>query len=1042
MLTCLLFWGVGSVWGQCSEPFFSEYLEGESNDKCLELFNPSNQGIDLGANQYSIQIQYSSGGILDIPLAGIIESHKTFVLCQALASPALLAKAQQTNANNLYNGDDAVLLLKDGVVIDAIGQIGQSVGQTWANIYSPKGLENTSLRRKSLFYDGDANPNNDFSPAWEWDAYDLSDHSDLGMHSFEGCQAISPKVFFSVNKIRLSESTNAISIPITSNQLGMHQVGLQDYPLNIPNGFYQLISDTVSFAHSRTALIHIQIVGDSLAGCGKQLFLELRNARNCTIEYPEVMSLEIMEDDTPLPLPAAGIVLVGYDTWAASGGFDQYVITNLVPLPCNTRFWLANALFEHKAQGYERTNRWYNGNGNLSLDIPRVEVAYHGLAPLPAGSLITITLNGVGYVEELLLNGNPSVELSHNGGSLVQASSSSPDAIFLMQGSFSPRLRDSDHDSYRLFDGRVFGGLQTRGWWQPFTAPGNTGGSRVSRRHPDIACWEHRATGSATAHYGYHAGIRKGSLEELVRSISDPAEWESVSSSSSAGHNDLIGRLHPYTVEASNANDLQEYKWVGEGDSPSWYDCRNWNWRGRPSKEHHVKIETAQTILADGGERVEFGIPAAQCHNLNFVAGNFMLQDTLIICGNWEESNNASTDASRGVVHWGGAQSQRLQALNASFGYWQLAKQNRTAVLLQHDVTITRKLQLDSGLIDTGSHSLQLGGQLIGGNSNSYVIGALSQKLNIMEGEYVFPVGGEGHYMPVTLYPRYGAGSLFKVAYHPTPPINISQLHPALSRVNSSEYWDISTQGASLGEEVRITLPWGAHSNDTTQAMHREVAHWNALDGRWEPQGVSLWVGNSSEGETTSKWVGEFSPFAVGNTLIENPLPTLWNGFQVGYGDNGLAHELIWSLSEIAGIGQFRIERSLGLEGFELLELLPFSSTQQQFTWQDLNPPIGTSYYRVGYDVAGNTIYTPVKKLVSREKAAWAMQMTDWQLEVVPPQKQAFEVAILNFHAQVQEHVQSQGGIIYIDASQWPKGIYLVQLRQHDMIEVRKVLVH
>ena len=46
---------------ECSELFFSEYVEGSSQNKALEIYNPTNQIIDL--SNYTIE-RFSNGSIV------------------------------------------------------------------------------------------------------------------------------------------------------------------------------------------------------------------------------------------------------------------------------------------------------------------------------------------------------------------------------------------------------------------------------------------------------------------------------------------------------------------------------------------------------------------------------------------------------------------------------------------------------------------------------------------------------------------------------------------------------------------------------------------------------------------------------------------------------------------------------------------------------------------------------------------------------------------------------------------------------------------
>src|SRR5688572_16517128 len=109
-----------------TELFFSEYIEGSSNNKALEIFNGTASAVDLAAQGYSVQMFFNGSAIagLTINLAGTVASGDVFVLAQASAAPAILAEADLTNGSGWYNGDDAVVLLKGTTHIDVIGQIG------------------------------------------------------------------------------------------------------------------------------------------------------------------------------------------------------------------------------------------------------------------------------------------------------------------------------------------------------------------------------------------------------------------------------------------------------------------------------------------------------------------------------------------------------------------------------------------------------------------------------------------------------------------------------------------------------------------------------------------------------------------------------------------------------------------------------------------------------------------------------------------------------------------------------------------------------
>jgi uncharacterized protein len=162
--------------------FFSEYIEGSSNNKALELYNGTGGAVDLAAGGYSVQVFFngSTSAGLTMNLTGTVADGDVFVLAQSAANATILAQADQTNGSGWFNGDDAVTLRKGTTVIDSIGQIGTDPGSEWGS-----GLTSTqdnTLRRKAAIEAGDTNPADAFDPSVEWDGYPTNDTDGLGVH--------------------------------------------------------------------------------------------------------------------------------------------------------------------------------------------------------------------------------------------------------------------------------------------------------------------------------------------------------------------------------------------------------------------------------------------------------------------------------------------------------------------------------------------------------------------------------------------------------------------------------------------------------------------------------------------------------------------------------------------------------------------------------------------------------------------------------------------------------------------------------------------
>ena len=112
------------------------------------------------------------------------------MVAHALANAIILAQADQTNGSGWFNGNDAVLLRKAGVVIDAIGQRGFDPGSQWGT-----GLVSTAdntLRRKAGIEAGDTTDNDVFTPSAEWDGFAQDTFDGLGCHPAAPCSAPPP----------------------------------------------------------------------------------------------------------------------------------------------------------------------------------------------------------------------------------------------------------------------------------------------------------------------------------------------------------------------------------------------------------------------------------------------------------------------------------------------------------------------------------------------------------------------------------------------------------------------------------------------------------------------------------------------------------------------------------------------------------------------------------------------------------------------------------------------------------------------------------
>ncbi len=170
---------------ETSELFFSEYIEGSSYSKALEIFNGTGAPVDLAAGGYNIEIYFngSTSAGVTIGLTGTVADGDVYVVADDGAVGAVLAETDQTSTSNFFNGDDAVVLSKGGVIIDVIGQIGVDPGSEWGS--GDTSTENNTLRRMSSVVAGDTDGSDAFDPALEWVGYSQDTFDGLGSHTID-----------------------------------------------------------------------------------------------------------------------------------------------------------------------------------------------------------------------------------------------------------------------------------------------------------------------------------------------------------------------------------------------------------------------------------------------------------------------------------------------------------------------------------------------------------------------------------------------------------------------------------------------------------------------------------------------------------------------------------------------------------------------------------------------------------------------------------------------------------------------------------------
>jgi uncharacterized protein len=158
---------------------FSEYIEGSSNNKALEIYNAGTATVDLSA--YSVKLYFNGTTTVSRtqPLTGTLGAGGILVLVNNSASPTFKIAGSITSTVADFNGDDALTIEKSGVVIDRIGQLGVDPGTAWVS--GAVSTLNQTLRRKLSVTIGDNAAATAFDPALQWDTFPIDTADGLGV---------------------------------------------------------------------------------------------------------------------------------------------------------------------------------------------------------------------------------------------------------------------------------------------------------------------------------------------------------------------------------------------------------------------------------------------------------------------------------------------------------------------------------------------------------------------------------------------------------------------------------------------------------------------------------------------------------------------------------------------------------------------------------------------------------------------------------------------------------------------------------------------
>lgn len=212
-----------------SELIFSEYIEGSSYNKGLEIANFTGSSVDLSS--YSIMKQTNGAGSWtgELSLSGSIANEDVYVVVNSNATSAMQAEADLITNNSAlsFNGNDPIGLFKNGQLIDVIGTYNSS---------SSFGQNTTLVRKETI-----SEPNATYSTS-EWDGYTSDTFSFLGSHTIAGSGGGDSEAPSTPSNIQISNVTET-SFDV-SWDASTDNVGVDQYAIYLDGSFYANSSST------------------------------------------------------------------------------------------------------------------------------------------------------------------------------------------------------------------------------------------------------------------------------------------------------------------------------------------------------------------------------------------------------------------------------------------------------------------------------------------------------------------------------------------------------------------------------------------------------------------------------------------------------------------------------------------------------------------------------------------------------------------------------------------------------------------------------
>lgn len=197
--------------GNCSDLFFSEYIDGSGNNKAVEIYNPTNTAIDL--SDYRIYKSQNGNVGSVFSLSGSLAANAVYVAANTLAGVTVTNQADVTSSFFDFDGNDALYLLHLNDTIDVIGQSWIDPGANGWAVGAGSTYQHTLVRS---FYHYHGNAIWDSAVLW-WQSFPFYMIDSLGAHHTAPCGTGVPYI---PATIRFTKGSDTITEQFTTYYFG------------------------------------------------------------------------------------------------------------------------------------------------------------------------------------------------------------------------------------------------------------------------------------------------------------------------------------------------------------------------------------------------------------------------------------------------------------------------------------------------------------------------------------------------------------------------------------------------------------------------------------------------------------------------------------------------------------------------------------------------------------------------------------------------------------------------------------------------------